>query len=171
MTEQPDNKKKDQTPVSVGEEDHRHDGAVNVRRALLKGAVGTMPMILTLQSGAALARSSNMISAATYADSQDADGRTLCLDYTYTTGIFGDTSQVDVGEPPYVHVSAIREGDYSLKKGGELISREKVCNDGGVYAVKPSQGGYYDTNNVPRGMLVSATALSSFTGHITTTEI
>jgi len=49
------------------------------RRAMLRRGVVAMPAILTLQSGAALARSSNLISAAPRGTT-DRRGRTLCLD-------------------------------------------------------------------------------------------
>ncbi len=67
-----------QTQDSVESQKNRaDDGAVRGRRAVLKGAVAAMPMILTLQSGAALARSSNMISASSPDSAIDAEGRTL----------------------------------------------------------------------------------------------
>jgi len=171
MTDKTDNMK-NKTPASVGKvQDRAGDGAVNARRALLKGAVATMPMILTLQSGAALARSSNLISASTASAALDANGRMLCLDYRYADSTYDNTNVVDVGDPPYAHVCAIKDDDYYISSNASNPThREQMCHDGGTFFRKTASG-FEETNYVPKGMLVSATALSSFAGHIDITEI
>ncbi len=176
------------------------------RRALLKGAAITMPMILTLQSGAALARSSNLISASPYGY-EDANGRTMCLDLdsVYPAGDYGD--KYDLGEPAYGRVSAINDRDYRRSRGAraERVSEKQMCTEGRTYYYKDrswlysdvddngattnTQSNYYgidDRENkrskyggkrgwkevqVPQGILVSATALSSFAGHIVITDL
>ena len=70
------------------------------RRSMLKGTATAMPAILTLQSGAALARSSNLISTIDY-KSPDRHGRTLCLnlDSVVPAGRDGKSS-ICVHRPP-----------------------------------------------------------------------
>lgn len=178
MTDKNDNQK----PVSVDNEVHQNgDATARARRALLKGAVGTLPMILTLQSGAALARSSNLISASRPRSAKDSEGRMLCMDYRYVDMVIGgdgdsdsDSGQgrvADLGAPPYANISAIRRRMYFDEPEGERIYRRKICKDGGVYSFKKTSGEWAQTGYVPKGMLVSATALSSFAGSYDITEI
>ena len=170
MTNKTDNMK-NKVPVSAGKDEGRvHDGAVNARRALLKGAIATMPMILTLQSGAALARSSNLITASRPRSAKDAEGRTLCMDYNYVDTVYGADNVADLGEPPYAHITAIRKDIYFDSPDGEVIRRWRMCREGGVFFTK-KDATFYETDYVPKGMLVSATALSSFAGHIDITEL
>ena len=181
------------------------------RRALLKGAATTMPMILTLQSGAALARSSNLISATKYG-ARDEHGRTLCLDLdsVYPAGEYGH--KYDLGEPAYGQVFAINNRDHRVRPRyrSRRIGERRMCRRGGTYyyrrrhwwdddgdsdsdsdehddyddyddyddkgqndfAATTNTYGSYGPNhgwqevNVPKGILVSATALNSFAGNI-----
>lgn len=144
------------------------------RRAILKGSVVAMPAVLTLQSGAALARSSNLISA-TKTSATDAQGRTLCLDVDSVYSAGGSGQVYDLGEPAYAKVSAITDRDYWTFNGyrPERITEAQMCEQGGVFYARPdrySWGGWEETK-VPRGMLVSATALSSFATDIVLTEL
>jgi len=165
-------KQENQTAVSVeNTADREDDSVVHDRRALLKSAVVTMPMILTLQSGAALARSSNLISASRPRSAMDSDGRMLCMDYRYIDSELGDHDLVDLGEPPYASVTAISKRKYYDAPYGEEVHRREMCREGGTYYYKRSYWRWRKTGYVPRGMLVSATALSSFAGHIDITEI
>jgi hypothetical protein len=136
------------------------------RRRLLKVAVATAPVIATLPSGAALARSSNLIGPTSGAGT-DALGRTQCLDVRSGTVVDG---MVDLGVPPSGRVTAITERYYRDGATGAStpISERDMCNRGGEF--------YYQSTGwrsvtVPRGIVVSATALSSFAGSIYTTEI
>jgi hypothetical protein len=136
------------------------------RRRLLKVAVATAPIIATLPSGAALARSSNLIGSTT-GPGKDAQGRTLCLDRSlgsYSDGV------MDLGAPPHGRLTAVRERDYREddRWSADPISEKEMCKQGGEFH-------YWNSGwrkvTVPRGMVVSATALSSFAGSIYTTEV
>ena len=144
------------------------------RRALLKRGVTAMPAVLTLQSGAALARSSNMISATTSRPT-DAYGRTLCLDENSVDDVDHATRRMDLGEPAYGRVSAIRDRDYRMqpRRRAEQVSEARMCDSGGTYyyRVKTYYGPRWRQVDVPKGMLVSATALSSFAGSIVVTDL
>lgn len=177
MTDKNDN----QEPVAVeNEQNHADDSVVRGRRALLRTAVVTMPMILTLQSGAALARSSNLISASRPRSAKDPEGRMLCMDYQSvdmvidsdddSSGGYRRTygSVADLGAPPSANISAIRRGVYYDEPGGERIYRRRICRDGGVYSVQKASGEWVQTRYVPQGMLVSFVGVGSFANiHIT----
>jgi hypothetical protein len=145
----------------------RHESALN-RRRVLKVAVATAPFIATLPSGAALARSSNVISATSEANALDAMGRTQCLDLRSGADFTGST--LDLAEPPSGVVTAITERDYRIepKGSGAAVSEAEMCKAGGSFYYQESG---WKTASVPRGMLVSATALSSFAGGIFYTEV
>ena len=135
------------------------------RRALLKGTVVTMPAILTLQSGAALARSSNLISAALPGTTDHLD-RTLCLDARYVDPVrFDSHEKYDLGEPADGQVCAINDRDHFLAAtaGHGQVDEWEMCERGGTYYYK-NRG--WQQVDVPQGILVSATALSSFAGYI-----
>jgi len=160
----------DQQPTDNSKATNRHLS----RRDLLRRTAVSMPAVLTLHSGAALARSSNLISASTAEYTDDA-GRTLCLDVdsVYSVGTDGDV--FDLGEPPYARVNAIRDRDYRAEPAGSgrVVSEAEFCRSGGPVYVQNA-----DINNdgiiergwsemrTNRGALVSATALSSFAGSI-----
>jgi hypothetical protein len=147
------------------------------RRGLLRGASSAVPAILTLQSGAALAKSSNLIGANPY--SRASEGKFNCLDFdgidrTDKPNVF------DLGSPPMGHVTRIdADSDYyktnpdhqhgSWGSGPTEVSKSKMCADGGTYYRKDR----WRTRqvNVKRGMLVSATALSSFSSGINYTDV
>jgi hypothetical protein len=136
------------------------------RRRLLKAAVATAPVIATLSSGAALARSSNVIGS-TSGPGLDAQGRTLCLDRS--SGTYAD-GYVDLGAPPHGRVTAIRDRDYRVDDSwfAGRVSEKEMCKKGGRFHYWNSG---WRSANVPRGIVVSATALSSFAGTIYTTEV
>ena len=147
--------------IEAGAED-----AVLTRRRMLRAAVATAPVIATLPTGAALARSSNLIGQ-TSGSGTDAAGRTLCLNLnsgTYSNGL------LDLGVPPDGNLTAIKPRDYRKDDSfwaGE-ISEKAMCNQGGRFYYWSSG---WRTANVPRGIVVSATALSSFAGSIYTREV
>jgi len=143
------------------------------RRSLIQGAAGALPMILTLQSGAALARSSNLIVTASPDTAVDEFGRTLCMDRrTVYTADDGDGEVYDLGEPAYARVGAINERDYysySTSEGVNTITEAEMCERGGAYYYRSGWG--MGEVKVQQGMLVSATALSSFAAKIDIIDI
>lgn len=145
------------------------------RRALLKGTVTAMPAVLTLHSGAALARSSNMISTAA-GGSTDAYGRSLCLDTSTVESADGSGRHFDLGEPAYGRVSAIRDRDYRVApyRRAERVSEARMCESGGTYYYRTRSYWYgrrWNQVQVRKGVLVSATALTSFAGSIVVTDL
>lgn len=142
------------------------------RRAMLKGSATAMPAILTLQSGAALARSSNLIGTIDY-KSPDRLGRTLCLDLDSVTPASSDGRVFDLRAPPagpYAEVTAINERDYyaEANKGSAPVDESQICRDGITAFYK--DGGWVQID-APGGM-VSVTALASFAaGSIIVTDL
>ena len=138
------------------------------RRAMLKGAVSGMPVVLTLQSGAALARSSNLISEAGY-KATDRRGRTLCLDLDSVAGSRGGLH--DLGEPAYAHVTAINEREYHVDSdmSSAELDEAVLCQRGGTAHYR--EGGSIQKIEMRPGGLVSATALTSFAGNIVVTDL
>lgn len=136
------------------------------RRKLIKGAATTVPMILTLQSGAVLARSSNLISASSEASATDMAGNTLCLDANSAIPL--EDGLYDLGEPPRAMVWTIPGGKQyrTLPNSGsmsEVVTPKQMCERGGDFYY--NEFGWQEVN-CPQGMLVSATALSSFSGYV-----
>ncbi|HJR71882.1 MAG TPA: hypothetical protein VKA43_17690 [Gammaproteobacteria bacterium] len=125
------------------------------------------PVIATLSSGAALARSSSLISSTSPSGALDALGRTQCLDKR--SGDLKGTV-MDLGTPPSGSVTAITQRDYRTEPKGSAapISEAEMCARGGDFYYQSSG---WQTARVPRGILVSATALSSFAGSIRFTEV
>ena len=148
------------------------------RRALVKGAVGTLPMVLTLQSGAALARSSNLITTTTSpAAAKNGYGQTLCLD-TDSVEYVGDGGRrggetYDGGDPVYARVETITERDYYVWKQGEgfaSVSEDEICLEGGTYFYR-GRFGMQQVNAGGAGGLVSAVQLTSFADKINFVDI
>jgi hypothetical protein len=138
------------------------------RRRLLKGGATALPAILTLHSGAALARSSNLLSASASYE-VDSMGRTLCVDITSVVPV-EDYSQIyDLGDPPHAVINVIRgeaEGRiYYVNKDdkdlGNSIHPGLMCEQGGQYWYKPSSGPW-EIVDVPQGFVASSIAASSF---------
>lgn len=167
----------DKTPTQSPDSSERQESARPVtRRDLLRRAAVSMPAVLTLQSGAALARSSNLISASTTSYTDDA-GRTYCLDVESVYPVDGSRGLYDLGEPPYARIYAINDRDYRAApdSGAPTISQADFCRSGGPVYVRATDVKYTDQGwsqmKVPRGALVSATALSSFAGNIHITDL
>lgn len=138
-----------------------------------------VPAILTLQSGSALARSSNLIGAA--GNAGPSGGKYSCLDFDGIDSA-GKPGVYDLGTPPMAHVTRIdaqsryyksdpsQQGGWSGWGGGSSeVPKQKMCADGGDYYRQDR----YRTRrvNVKRGVLVSATALSSFSSGINYTDV
>lgn len=144
------------------------------RRALLRGASTALPAILTLQSGAALARSSNLIGAAGQTGPQG--GKYRCLDFD---GIGGTDSPnvYDLGDPAMAHVTRIdsesryyRENPDERRYGEpDRVSPQRMCQQGGDFYRRDNRR--TRRVQVKQGVLVSATALSSFSSGIRYTDV
>lgn len=143
--------------------------ALPARRALLRGAAAAVPTILTLNSGAALARSSNVISLTH--ESPPKGNSYLCLEKGSVRRI--GHNRYDLGEPPQADVTAIPQRKYYRTKDTDYgISPDEMCEHGGEFYYRV--GGSPHANDVPgtdsgwrrvslrRGGLVSATAIGSF---------
>jgi hypothetical protein len=144
------------------------------RRAMLAGASkAAVPAIITLYSGAALARSSNLIGVNKYQGAEQDKYRCLDTSSVYRT----DKPDVyDLGRDPMAHVTRIdtrREyyaADRQGNRTGKQVNGRTMCSDGGSYYRKAGYNGYQKVN-VRKGVLVSATALSSFANDITYTDV
>ena len=123
-----------------------------------------MPAILTLQSGAAFARTSNLVSAAPL--DTKVDGQTHCLDLTrsWAEPLEGSGNIYDLGENPNVTVNVITERDYLTAQGsGDQISEGAMCERSGTYYYQ-EQG--WNTVQLPnKGIVVSSGAWNSIAGH------
>ena len=126
------------------------------RRILMRGAAAALPTILTLRSGAALARSSNLIGVS---DGPPADNFYRCVDESSVNRL---GNQLDLGEPPRANVTVIRkDGKYSKAADGtDPVAGPEMCNTGDTFY---SEGpGGWSPVTVKKGALVSATAMMSF---------
>ena len=129
------------------------------RRALLRRGVVAMPAILTLQSGAALARSSNLIGASP-PGTTDSLGRTLCLDTNSVVPAFGD--KYDMGDnPPYAKINIITPRDYHVdaNMGSATISEDVLCQSGEPGWFK--DGGWQSIDLPSNGVVVSSGSILS----------
>jgi hypothetical protein len=145
------------------------------RRALLRGASAAVPAILTLHSGAALARTSNLLGVAP--DAAAEGGKYRCLDFdgiapTENPRVF------DLGEPPMAHVTRIdAEAKYYRldpdASWGERIDRvtpQAMCQEGGTFYRKDTTWKPVKVQ-VKRGAMMSATAAASFVSGINYTDV
>lgn len=146
------------------------------RRALLRGAMATVPTVMTLHSGAALARSSNLVGVGPTAGSEG--GKFRCMD-TETVYKTDNPNVYDLGDPPMAHVTTIRDnvtyqrlervGNSSNFKPGATVHASDMCREGGTFY--RNSGSSSGNVAVKRGVLVSATALASFSGSIRYTDV
>ncbi len=129
------------------------------RRTMLRNVAVGAPAVLTLHSGAALARSSNMVGAAP-AGTRDMDGNALCLD-TRTAKIDYNAYQVDLGEPARGRVNVLSDRAYYSRKSrfSRPRSADMVCKRGGTYYYRDD--GWHEVNLPRNGVIVSATAMVS----------
>ena len=146
------------------------------RRALLRGAMVAVPTVLTLHSGAVLARSSNLVGVGPEAGPEGGQYRCLDTETVYRTK---NPNVYDLGDPPMAHVTTIRSdvryqrlypaGKSGGLKRGEGVRQATMCREGGTFY---RNSGYTSGNvQVKRGVLVSATALASFSGSIRYTDV
>jgi hypothetical protein len=137
------------------------------RRALLRGGAKAMPAILTLQSGAALAQSSNLIASAP-AGTRDTMGRALCLDTTTVDPVSGSTTVFDLGNPPRAVVNAITERNYktAANNGADDATEDDICAQAGTYYWKDPDQPWQELTMANRGVVVSSAAVFSFSDSI-----
>jgi hypothetical protein len=152
------------------------------RRQMVRGAAAAVPAILSLRSGAALARSSNLISTVT--DVPDGEqGVYHCLDTSSATQVGNNV--YDLGEGgDFVNIP----GDKTFyDEAGNAVSPADMCQTGGTYYAEAAEAGQTlegkgptqpdfvrqsfiptaagsEPINVPQGGLVSATAFASILG-------
>lgn len=138
------------------------------RRTVLRGATAVVPTILTLGSGAALARSSNLIGTV-----QKSAGDALCLDPTSTNGPTMQNPNVyDLGSPAYGEVTRIPVAHkYRAKSTGKTLSPAEVCRYEGKVEVKYYGQGPWRERRCNTGVLVSNAAVGSFGDRIVKTDI
>jgi hypothetical protein len=152
---------------------------------LLRGASAAVPTILTLQSGAALAASSNLLG--TVNDAGAAIGKTgldgrpnvQCLVLDPTMG--GTPERLDLGANPLLQMQYIPQRNYysqsnyaAADKGPGTtgyVTITDMCHKGGTYYYKSSNGpkaalSVPQGNAIQPGFLVSSTALTSFASSI-----
>lgn len=137
------------------------------RRALIRGGVTAMPAILTLQSGAALARSSNLISAAP-PGTTDRLGRTLCLNTNSVYPAADSRNVYDLGDPPRAEVNVITDREYYVDKnrGSDPVSEDAMC-EGGTYWYNDRDGSGWKSVQLPyKGIVVSSGAMTSVADHV-----
>ena len=122
-----------------------------------------MPVVLTLQSGEALARSSNLIGAAP-AGTRNTDGKALCLD-TSTSSPIAD--KYDLHDPGYATVNSIPDADYYPLEAGRSVdptNADAFCNKGGT--MQYHSGGWHKVDLPTNGIVVSANSLSSVSSRV-----
>lgn len=128
------------------------------RRAFLKAGSSAVPVVLTLQSGAALARSSNLISAAP--DGTRVRGHAFCLD-TSTAKPLLDSHKYDLGDPVYASINVLPDQRFYPTKGksGVPVTADQFCRQGQTRYYHDS--GWHEVRLPTNGVIVSATALTS----------
>ena len=136
------------------------------RRMMLRRGVTAMPAILTLHSGAALARSSNLISASR--GSRDSKGKVWCLD-TSTATYHSDIDKYDYGDHGHATVNVIPDRVYygSDRRSGERMTADQFCEAGGTGRYRRRRQGSVRTVNLESpGIVVSANAYNSVSTRI-----
>lgn len=148
-------KRKLKTPATPEADDRPQSPG---RRQLLRKTAVSMPALLTLQSGAALARSSNLIGTAPLG-TRDAAGNALCLDTSRARSM--GNGQYDLGEPAFGTVNVLPDRVYypDKNKNSAPRSADMVCATGGTHYYKDR--GWQQVNLPYNGALVSATSVAS----------
>jgi len=138
------------------------------RRTLLKAGATAMPLVLTLQSGEALARSSNLISAAP--GQRNENRKALCLDTSTAEPVF-DGHKYDLHDPGYATVNVIRDADYypvspdgDGGRSGDPIGADDFCELGG--GRQYHDGGWHQVDLPTNGIIVSANSLHSVSSRV-----
>ena len=127
------------------------------RRMLMRGAMVSVPTILTLHSGALLANASSMMVTgnATTGGASTEDGVYHCLD---TGGQPSGNWNLDNGSQ-VTNLTVGQPYDYTLPDTNEPVTGfgDEMCGTGALNV----NGG---SANIPKGMLLSATAYASLYG-------
>jgi hypothetical protein len=138
------------------------------RRTLLRGAAIAAPTLVTMNTAsAALALSS--VRTYTSIDRGQPDGNYYCLAENTTLGppISGNPNALQVNSTTAPTVYRIPERDYRTAKnnGAPAVTEVQMCRNsassGTPYYYKPSGGSSWSEVRVKRGVLMSATAMSS----------
>lgn len=134
------------------------------RRKLLSAGAKSMPAILTLQSGAAMAQGSFMIEAASmYAT--DGLGRTLCVDESSVYPADLEGLLWDCGDPPKLTVNIIPSSAekqfYLTNNKSNPVDPWDMCLDGGTFWYKPDTGGTFVSKSMNKGFVATGGALYS----------
>jgi hypothetical protein len=142
------------------------------RRAVLSGARAAVPAIVTLYSGAALARTSANLVSTSYNEGTSG-GKYNCLDTEGLPRV--RTNTYDIGKPPMAHVTRINSYRTYYKPGwngqpsNTAVSKPDMCKYGGEYFRK--DWGRYTKVTVKKGGMVSGTAMGSFSNVTTYTDV
>jgi hypothetical protein len=137
------------------------------RRAILRGGVTAMPAILTLHSGAALARTSNLISASPGA--RDINQNVWCLDTSTAVDYYPDSGKYDFGDPGYATVNVFPDTVYESGTGQSKVSMtaDQFCASGGSANYHLQGGGSPTTVTLQSpGIVVSSNAYNSLSPRI-----
>jgi hypothetical protein len=151
----------------------------------MRRAAIALPVIATVPSGAALARSSNLLHLS-QEPWTDASGNAYCLD---TSALDYDplTGTADVGTST-PHVTRITNRSYFKDAEATTpVSITEMCTEGGEYyyvdgttsqTIATGRRGRRTTNyasttkvSLPQGAFTSASAMTSFAGNLTVDEI
>ncbi len=149
MTEEQLNKQTEQQEIKVSADKLPE----NNRRRLIKGAAAVVPVIMTLHSGAALARTSNLVGAieGDIPDGSDHVATMNLGDGPRVVCVYPDDSEDQSLAPPYdLGEAPMGKLIRNFKKDGTPLSlnkQAKRCRNQG-------------------GLVISATAFSSFEGRI-----
>jgi hypothetical protein len=152
-------------PSAVADYASDRDGVSKSRRRLLQGAASTVPMILTLQSGAALARSSNIISETTEAGALTEDGQYYrCL---LLSSVDRVDKGADLGEPPSGEYVEIKNMTYYTDDNASspTVSGATVCKNDVTYFYKDQ--GFKQIRIEGGGLAFSAASHTSLAGALT----
>jgi len=155
------------------------------RRMVLRGASAAVPTILSLQSGAALAASSNYLATIQDANAaRDGQGYVKCIDTASAVQETSTPKRLDLGPSPDLHMQHITPRQYFYPKttgsGGDKdrpATMEAVCNQGGEFWYKNSAGDWQQLvstapagqQKVAAGFLVSSTASASVSSWVSQT--
>jgi hypothetical protein len=143
------------------------------RRAVLRGSLVTVPTILTLSSGSALALSSNLIGVNPAAEPVVGENF-ACLDVSPTSTVMpvsGRPNVYDLGNPVNADLTAIpvNRDFYRGQDESNPVTGPQMCAEGGTFYYKKTEADGIETwpaVQIKQGVLCSATALASFTGKI-----
>jgi hypothetical protein len=159
-----DDQQHDQGRIRAGEANGEtcSETVSKARRRLIQGAASTVPVILTLQSGAAWARSSNIISESTEAGGLTEDGQYYrCL---LLSSVDRVDRGADLGEPPSGEYVELKNMTYYTadNAGSPTVSGATVCRNDVPYYYKDQ--GFQQIRVEGGGLVFSAASHTSLAG-------